>query len=156
MMNSEVVMMKAALFQVHAVVEGIDDTFLQSQLRLAANVLGGAIDAATDDVNAARIGEIEFALNDLVMCANETSAADNARLATPLEMLLTDLQALKGATSLPADLVSAIRSLQQKLKIRRTAVERQTFLENPNEPLPHPPAELCGEAIVVRDQLAAA
>jgi hypothetical protein len=153
---NEIVMMQAALFQVRAAVEAIDDSFMQSQLRLATNVLAGAINAASDNLNAAQIGEIEFALNDLAMSANEISAADNARLSPPLTMLQNDLATLKSATALPAQLVSAIRSLQQKLKVRRTAIERQTFLENPNEPLPHPPEELCGEAIVIREQLASA
>lgn len=151
---NEIVMMQAALFQIRAVIDSIDDGFVQSQLRLAANVFGGAVDSAVAGVNAAQIGEIEFALNDLLAAANEVSANDAARIMPPLEMLRADLAAMKSSVSLPPQLVDAIRSLQQKLKTRRAAIERQTYVENPNEPLPHPPEDLCGEAIVIRDRLA--
>jgi hypothetical protein len=153
---NEIVMMQAALFQIRAVIDSVEDTFMQSQLRLAANVLGGAIDAGAAGVNAAQIGDIEFALNDLFAVAGEVSADEAARIMPPLEMLRVDLATMKSSGALPAQLVNAVRTLQQKLKTRRAAIERQTYVENPNEPLPHPPEDLCGEAIVIRDRLAEA
>lgn len=153
---NEIVMMQAALFQVRAVIDGVEDTFVQSQLRLAVNVLGGAVDSAVAGVNAAQIGDIEFALNDLFAAAGEVSSDDAARIMPPLEMLRADLATMKSSVALPEQLVTAIRALQQKLKTRRAAIERQTYVENPNEPLPHQPESLCGEAIVIRDRLAEA
>ena len=147
-------MMKAALFQVRAAIASVEDAFTQTQLNLAANVLGGALDGAAGEVNAAKIGEIEFAMNDLVAVANEVSADDAARIMTPLGLLQNDLATLKAAVALPPQLIASIRAMQEKLKVRRAAIERQTYVENANEPLPHPPAELCGEASVIRDRLA--
>ncbi|HEY2091404.1 MAG TPA: hypothetical protein VGJ81_05925 [Thermoanaerobaculia bacterium] len=52
--------------------------------------------------------------------------------------------------------MTEVAMLQAKLKIRRGAIERQTFVENPSEaaPLPHPPEELRADALPLRDTLA--
>ena len=58
---SELVMMEAALFQLRAAL-GDDPELLA--MRLSADVLANAVTAAKDNgINAARVNDIEFALN---------------------------------------------------------------------------------------------
>ena len=134
---TEVVMMQAAMFQLRAAMESIDDPFIRTQMRLAVGVLGNAIDGAANGVNAAAVNDIAFALNDVV-----AAAADAPELEPLVTLLQEDVDALKSATALPDDVVTSVRALQSKLKMRRNAIERQTYVENAVEPLPHPPEEL--------------
>ena len=149
-------MMQAALFQLRGAIDGIEDPFLRSQIRLGSDVLSNAIANAANGVNAATVNEIEFALNDVVGAVGELTAPDAAQLLPMVEMLQRDVIALKELTALPSDVLALIRALQAKLKIRRSAIERQTFVENASAPLPHPPEELRADALPLRDQLTAA
>jgi hypothetical protein len=153
---TELLMMQAALFNLRAAIDGIDDSFIQPQLRLAANVLGGAIDSAAAGITPAVVSDIEFALNDLSGAADELGAADAELIFPFIEQLRADVSALTAATALPTPLLAAIEALQTKLKARRKAIERQTYVEGGAEPLPHPPAELRAEALPIREQLTAA
>jgi len=153
---TELLMMQAALFNLRAVIDGIDDSFIQSQIRLAANVLAGALDNAAAGITPAAVSDIEFALNDLAGAADELNAGD-AELVLPfIEQLRGDVAALTASAALPQPLIAAIQELQTKLKARRKAIERQTFVEGAAEPLPHRPADLRAEALPIREQLAAA
>jgi hypothetical protein len=154
---NEIVMMQAALFRVRAAIGSIEDPFTRSQVQLASDVFGNALAGAASEFNAARVGEIDFAFNDLVGAASDLSAADAEALAPAFEVLRTDLDALKSMVALPHEIVTAIRELVRKLKVRRAAIERQTYVENAAaSSLPHPPEELSGEAIVIRDRLLSA
>ena len=138
-------MMQAALFNLRAASEGIDD----SQVRLAVNVLAGAVANAEGGLTPAVASDIEFALNDLA------GAAEQYELLLPyIEQLRADLASFDA--TLPDSLISAIQALQTKLKSRRKAIERQTFVEGAAEPLPHAPADLRADALPIREQLAAA
>jgi hypothetical protein len=142
----ELPMMEAALFQLRAALD-VDDP-----LQLAACLLEGAIVAAKEQgLNAARVNDIEFALNDL---AAEAPVSADATIA----LLREDLAALQRATALPAEVIAAIRALQAKLKTRAKAIERSQYrAENaPEVPLPHPPAELRIEAEPIARKLAEA
>ena len=150
------VMMQAALFNLSAAVDGIEDSFIRSQIRLASAVLAGAIENAAAGITPAAVSDIEFALKDLAGAADELSAADAERILPFITQLRGDVMMLTAATALPESLLSAIQELQTKLKARRKAIERQTFVEGGVEPLPHPPAELRAEALPIREQLAAA
>ena len=149
-------MMEAALFQLRGAIDGIEDPFLRSQIRLGTDVLSNAIANASNGVNAAAVNDIEFALNDVIGAVGELTAPDAATLVPIVEMLQRDVIGLKELTALAPDVVSAIRALQAKLKIRRTAIERQTFVENAAAALPHPPEELRADALPLRDSLALA
>ena len=71
---SELVMMEAALFQLRAAL-GDDPELLA--MRLSADVLANAVAAAKDNgINAARVNDIEFALNDLVSAVDDAGAPD--------------------------------------------------------------------------------
>ena len=144
-------MMQAAMFQLRAAMESIDDPFIRTQVSLAVGVLGNAIDGAANGVNAAAVNDIAFAMNDVA-----AAAADAPELEPLLEQLQEHVEALKSATALPDDLVTSIRALQSKLKMRRNAIERQTYVENAAEPLPHAPEELRAEALPLRGQLLSA
>ena len=147
-------MMEAALFQVRAALD--DDPQLLS-IRLSADVLGHAVLAAKEHgVNAARVNDIEFALNDLTAAVDDAGAPD--AICAALAMLQNDTARLRAASALPKELVDAIRTLQSKLRTRAKALERGQYRAEgtPEEPLPHPPAELREDAIPIVRQLAAA
>ena len=151
---NELLMMEAALFQLRSA--AADDMELMA-VRISTDVLANALQAAKDQgVNAARVNDIEFALNDLVAAIDDAGAPD--ALLGSVMMLQNDAAALRAAVALPAEVVAAVRSLQVKLKARAKAMERSQFrMEGaPEEPLPHPPAELKEAAIPIARQLAAA
>lgn len=151
---TDTAMMQAALFQLRGAIDAIEDPFLRSQIRLGTDVLSNAIANASNGVNAAAVNEIEFALNDVTGAVGELTAPDAAALLPIVELLQRDVAALKELTALSPDVVSALRALQAKLKIRRSAIERQTFLENASAAaLPHPPEELRTDALPLRDSL---
>jgi hypothetical protein len=152
---NDVVMLEAALFQLRAGAEGVDAMYAM-QMETCFSVLANAIGGAREGINAARVSDIEFALNDLIATIDELPADDAGRLAEPLQMMRDDLDRLKAQTSLDGGVVESIRALQTKLRARRSAIERQTYREGDAEPLPHPPEALRDEALPLRDQLAAA
>jgi hypothetical protein len=153
---NEITLMQAALFQLRAATEKIADPFIRSQLRLATDVLSNAIGSAvTVGVNASSVNDVEFALNDVAASAAELTQADAIDVVPIVEILQRDLATLKQSTRLAPGVVGAIRSLQGKLKIRRTAIERQTFVEDAQQApvLPHAPEELRADAVPLRDEL---
>src|ERR1051325_4839707 len=96
-----------------------------SQLRLTSNVLANAVEAAKDALNAARVNDIEFALNDLAAVVGELSAADAEVLTPIVDMLRSDVEALRQQTALPPALLDAIRAFRSKLSARQNATARQ-------------------------------
>jgi hypothetical protein len=150
---TELVMIEAALFQLRA---ALGDDPSAMAINLGANVLANAIAAAKDGVNAARVNDIEFALNDLVAAVDDAGAPDAAYSA--IAMLQNDVARLRAATAIPKETVSAIRALQSKLKARAKAMERAQFRAEDAvvEPLPHPPEELRAAAIPLARELTAA
>jgi hypothetical protein len=151
---SELLMMEAALFQLRACLSGDPDML---PLRLSADVLANAIQSAkTGGINAARVNDIEFALNDLVAAVDDGGAPEAVFGA--IAMLQNDAAALRNATALPNELVASIRELQMRLKARAKAMERAQYRAEGTEPepLPHPPEELREAAIPIARQLAAA
>jgi hypothetical protein len=152
---SELLMMEAALFQLRAALDANDALHLP--IRLSADVLGNAVIAAkASGINAARVNDIEFALNDLVAAIDDAGAPDAVYGA--VVMLQNDAAALRNATALPQDVITAIRALQTKLRARAKAMERAQYRAEGTEPepLPHPPEELRDEAIPLARQLAGA
>jgi hypothetical protein len=151
---SELVMMEAALFQLRAAV-GDDPELLP--IRLSTDVLANALNAAkSTGINAARVNDIEFALNDLVAAIDDAGAPDAVFMA--VAMLQNDAASLRRATALPKELVDAGRALQAKLRERSKALERSQYrMEGTEaEPLPHPPEQLRELAIPLARQFAAA
>jgi len=106
-------MMEAALFQLRAAL-GDDPEYLA--IRISADVLANAVKAAkATGVNAARVNDIEFALNDLVAAIDDSPNAPDS-IFQAVALLQNDAAALRATTALPNDLVSAIRALQTKLR----------------------------------------
>lgn len=152
---TDVVMLEAVLFQLRAAASSIDPGSAP-QLGLCISVLGNAVAAGRDSVNAAVVNDIEFALNDVAAAIDELSQDDANVLQPFLTTLRQDLESLKTAAALDPALIAAIRAFQSKLRERMKAIERQTFVESGSVPLPHPPEALREEAIPIARQLAAA
>jgi hypothetical protein len=151
---SELLMMEAALFQLRA---ALGDDPMLLPIRIGADVLANAVSAAKNEgVNAARVNDIEFALNDLIASIDDAGAPDEVYSAVAL--LQNDAAALRNATALPAELMRAIRELQGKLKERAKAMERSQYRAEGSaaEALPHAPEALREAAIPIVRQLAAA
>ena len=156
-MSTQLATIDAALGQLRASLASIEDEMFGSQLKLTASVLGNAVTSAREGVNPARVGDIEFALNDLVAVVDQLSAADADRVLPTVKTIQAEVGRLKQAASLPADLISNIKALQSKLRDRRAAIERQAYAAaGAAGPLPHPPAELRTEATRLRERLIAA
>lgn len=152
---TELLLAEAALFQIRtaAAAAAVDD----AALRLAINVLGGAIAGARESVNAARVAEIEFAVSDVEAIVRELPEPASSEIGAPLVMLREDLTRLRKATALPHDLLQSLHAFQSKLRLRKDAIERQTYVEGADAgTLPHPPDELRREALPIRERLAAA
>jgi hypothetical protein len=151
---SELLMMEAALFQLRATLA--DDPELLP-MRLSADVLAGAIAAAkAGGINAARVNDIDFALNDLVTAANDAGAP--VAIASAIALLQDDAAILRRANALPEETLASIRELQTRLRARAKALERGQYRAEGAHPapLPHPPQELRELAIPLARQLAAA
>jgi hypothetical protein len=150
---NELLMMEAALFQLKT---ALTDDPEHLELRLGANVLGGAIASAKEaGLNAARVSDIEFALNDLAAAAE---SVDSPSMHGTIAMLQADVATLRAAAMLPQEIVTAIHALQTKLRARKTALERSQYRaeDAPDPVLPHSPDELRNEAIPLARQLAGA
>jgi hypothetical protein len=150
---NELVMMEAALFQLRAAVNEAPEHL---ELRLATNVLAGAVAAArSEGVTAARMRDIDFALGDLVAAAEDLH--DEA-IQGSLEMLREDAERLRVVNRIPETLALEVRTLQEALRDRSRAMERAQYRVEGSreEPLPHPPEELRAAAIPLARQLAAA
>lgn len=152
---SDLLLLEASLFQFRAAMAAVQDDMFASQLRLTSDVLSNAVDAARESLNAARVHDIEFALNDLAAVVNELSNDDAAVLGPMIDMLRDDVALLRQETALPPALLDAIRAFRSKLKTRQSAIERQTYREGGgDEALPHPPEELEAEAVVLQARIA--
>jgi hypothetical protein len=146
-------MIEAALFQVRLAAERVDPA-LAPQLALCVSVAASAVESARGDVNAARVNDIEFAVNDLAAVVEELPRTDAELLSPLLTKILQDLAALKAATKLDDALLASISAFQMRLRERMKAIERQTYVEGGADgPLPHPPAELRREAIPIAQAL---
>lgn len=148
-------MMEAALFQLRAAIA--DDPGAMA-IGIAANVLANAVAAAKQDgINAARVNDIEFAMNDLVAAVDDEGNAPDGVFAA-IAMLQNDVARLRNATAIPKEIVASIRELQTKLRTRAKAMERAQYRAEGSdaEPLPHSPEELRALAVPLARQLAAA
>ncbi len=154
---NDVVLLEAALFQLRTAAGSVDPMFA-SQMQLTISVLANAIEAGRRGMSPAVVNDIEFALNDVIGVVGELSAGDAARISPIVTLLQDDVARLKEATALPPAVMNNIRALQGKLRVRRAAIERQTYRAEgaPEEPLPHDPAELQREALPLRQELAKA
>lgn len=143
-------MIEAALFQLGSVLRDQPDP----QIQMAAAIFARAVDdAKTGGINAARVNDLEFALNDLIAAVDDVGAP--ASLVRIISLLQSDVARLRAAASVPREVIALIREFQAKLKTRRTAIERNTYRPegSPEAELPHSPAELVGAAIPLREML---
>jgi hypothetical protein len=150
---SELLMMEAALFQLRAAL-GDDPSLLP--VRLSADVLANAVsEAKAGGLNAARVNDIAFALNDLVTAVDDAGAPEGVSVI--VAMLQKDAAALQAAVALPQELVASLHEFRGMLRERAVAMERGQYrVEGAAEvELPHPPARLREVAIPIARQLEA-
>lgn len=126
-------------------IDQMGEAFYQSQLRLAATVLGNAIEAIRNEPSLSNLSDAEFAFADVVSITTEVPAQDEEILTPPVEALRDALQSLKSASSLPPETLAHARDLQGKLRERRAALQRQGYRMEGEDPphIPHHPRELC-------------
>src|SRR6185369_1764843 len=113
---TDTVMLEASLFQLKSAAAGIDDPMFKTQLQLTLDVLTNAVMAASQSLSPATMNDVEFALNDVAGTVGELNAADAEAINAALEMMKADVATLMAATALPANVISAVRDLQSKLK----------------------------------------
>jgi len=78
---NDLVMLEASLFQLRTAIASIEDETMLPQLELTVSVLARAVAAAREALNAARVSDIEFALNDVAGVADSLSSDDAAAIA---------------------------------------------------------------------------
>lgn len=151
-MTRELSRVETTVSQLTAAAEQIGDP----AVRLATSMLSNALGEARAVLNSASVNNILFAVNDVAGALESLSAADAAQIESIVDALKVDVQALSAATALPAAIIEATKAFQSKLRIRRSAIERQTYREGGSTELPHPPEELHTDAATIRPLLAAA
>ncbi|HUP65158.1 MAG TPA: hypothetical protein VM557_07750 [Thermoanaerobaculia bacterium] len=134
----------AATFErLREAIESMSDPFYQTQLRLAATVLGNSIETIRTDPSPANISDAEFAFGDITAIAGEIPTEDEERLNPLIDELRQGLASMKESKSLPPEVVQQVRQLQEQLKERRVALERQGFrFESEEAHIPNHPREL--------------
>jgi len=152
---TDVVLLQASLVALRTASESADAEF-SPELSLSLNVLTAAVAGASAVLNASTMNDVEFATNDVGASIDELSQADADRLVPLLTTFREHVAALKAATALNPVLIANIRTFQQKLRERMTAIDRQTYLEGGSDVLPHSPEMLREEAVPLGRQLLAA
>jgi hypothetical protein len=139
-------------------VSSIEEPFYKTQLQLATTVLGNAIAALDEEPSPAQINDAEFAFGDITSMASEIPPNDEARLNPAIEEFRNALASVKESKALPLELIAQARELQQKLRLRREALERQGYRFEGEEPphIPNHPRELCLPARRLQRELAVA
>jgi hypothetical protein len=135
----------AATARLHQAIESMADAFYQQQLRLAATVLTNAVEVIRTDPSPAALSDAEFAFGDVTAITTEVPQDDEDLLNPPIEELRRALTSLKEGRALDPGLIARARDLQQKLRDRRTALERHgfRFQEDDQDHVPNHPRELC-------------
>lgn len=126
-------------------IESMADRFYQQQLRLASTVLVTAVESMQQSPSPAALSDVEFAFGDVTSIASEVPPDDEDLLNPPIDELRHAIGSLKQTRTLPPDLVLRARELQEKLRERRTALERHGYRFQGDDPehVPHHPRELC-------------
>jgi hypothetical protein len=123
-----------------------------TQMAFTVTVLANAVEEARTGINPRQVRDLDFALNDLVAFANELTAEGAALVSRPLAVLQESVGVLKSEIVVPQSTINTARALQQKLRERKTAIQKLTYLP-PGAvapPLPHEPSTLVAEASAVR------
>jgi hypothetical protein len=132
----------------------LDDLYAM-QAKLTLGILRNVVEAAVTDITPRSVSDLDFALNDVRELLPEIpeDAAETFENAVAACSAVVD--ALKREAAIPADVLTALGALREKLSVRRTAIDRATY-RDPDEvapPLPHEPSTLQGEATQLRDAL---
>ncbi len=133
----------------------ISDQFWASQIKLAGNLLIDALNESADGVNARRVRDIGFALDDVRGLISDLVPPEAESFQPCLTQLSSAVEELRRTSSLSEGVVDRLRELRDRAEQRRVAAERAAFRppEAAAEPLPNDPAELQSEADSLRELL---
>jgi hypothetical protein len=128
------------------------------QMAFSVSMLANALRDARADTNPRTVRDLDFAVNDPVAFANELTAEGANIVTRPLGVLQAAVGTLKAQVSVPQSAIAAGKAFQLKLRERKSAIQKQTYLPPGSvaPPLPHEPATLVPEAVALREALAQA
>jgi hypothetical protein len=146
---------RAATEALFTALKEIDDEMFGAEINLLAAILRGSVGELLAGPNARRVSDVDFALNDLASAVSNLAGEEQEMVQGDLDRVVAQLGELRSSYSLPAELRETMRAFQQKLKVRITAIERDTYREpgTPSTPLPHEPRELRAEAQTIQSAL---
>lgn len=139
-------------------IEGMQEPFYKTQLSLAATVLGNSIAEMSDEPTSGEVHEVEFAFGDVTSIASEVPPEDEERLNPAIDAFRRALASLHEKRTLAPEVVEQAVAIQEKLRERRVALEKQGYRFEGEEapPAPHHPRELCLPARKLQRALSAA
>jgi len=136
----------------------VSDDFLAKNLELSVQMLSSEASTAFELPNPRTVKGLAFALNDLIGMTGDLSSDVQGQFQSSFDALRHEVSRLQSEFSLPAATASRLRALCAKLTERRGAREKQLYLPPgaPMAPLPHQPAEMQADAVVLQREVAAA
>ena len=143
-----------SLASLSAAAAALDPAFAM-QAKLAVSMLTNAVSSAGEELTPASMIDVEFALNDLKVIADDLPGVDRETFTAEIDTIQDTVRELKSAAALPPALLGKMETLRLKLKERRTAIDREQYRppEKAAEPLPHDAPTLRAEASEIRHQL---
>lgn len=126
-----------------------------SQMSFSVSMLANALRDARANTNPRTVRDLDFAMNGPVAFSNELTAEGADIVNRPLSVLQEAIGALKAQVSVPQSAIAAGKAFQMKLRERKTAIQKQSFLPPGSvaPPIPHEPATLVPEAVALREAL---
>ena len=146
--------LRDAVAQLGAVVEGLDPAYAM-QARLVLMVLRSNVDAVISDPNPRTAGDLEFALGDVRTLVEDLPAGAADEVESIVNQAAAVISQVKTSVALPDDVMALLGVMQEKLKLRQTAIDRATYRDpsQPAESLPADPHKLRDAALLLRDEL---
>lgn len=140
------------------VLPAVSDDFAGKNLALSVQMLSSEASTALEMPNPRTIKGLAFALNDLIGMTGDLSQEVLSQFQSPFEALREEVSRLQSEFSLPDATAGKLRALRTRLTERRAAREKQLYLPpgTPLPPLPHEPAAMQSDAVVLQREVAAA
>lgn len=140
------------------VLPALPDDFQGKNLKLSAQMLSAEAASALDSPNPRSIKGLAFALNDLIGMTADLDSEVQRQFQDSFETLRQEVNRLQSEFSIPDATATRLRALRARLTERRVAREKQLYLPpgSPMPALPHTPAELQADAVILQREVAAA
>lgn len=136
----------------------VSDDFMGKNLELSAQMLSKEASTAFELPNPRTIKGLAFALNDLIGMTGDLSSEVQSQFQAMFETLRHEVSRLQSEFSLSEATANKLKALRTRLTERRGAREKQLYLPpgSPMAPLPHEPATMQADAVVLQREVAAA